>query len=79
MARLRENYYDQNAVVHGFLRTADGAIQKFDVPGASKGSGQGTFSESVNPRGEITGFYYDASKPVIHTRGFNRSATGFDH
>jgi hypothetical protein len=69
-------YYDQNEVVHGFLRTADGAIKTFDVPGASKGNGQGTFSESVNPRGEITGFFYDAGKPVVYTRGFIRSANG---
>ena len=69
-------YYDQNEVVHGFVRTADGSIKTFDVPGASKGNGQGTFSESVNPRGEITGFFYDASKSVVYTRGFNRSANG---
>lgn len=29
-------YYDQYSAVHGFLRTADGSIKTFDVPGASK-------------------------------------------
>ena len=69
-------YYDQRAAVHGFLRTADGAINKFDVHGARRRQGQGTFSECVNSRGETTGFYYVASGRAVHTRGFERDAGG---
>jgi hypothetical protein len=33
----------------------------FDVPDAGKGFFQGTFLTAINPAGEITGYYYDAS------------------
>ena len=48
----------------------------FDVPGASKANGQGTFSESVNASGQIAGFYYYTSKAAVYTRGFTRDAKG---
>ena len=50
-------------------------ITVFDAPGAGKaaGSGQGTFPDSINRAGTITGHYIDA-RNVIH--GFLRSPTG---
>jgi predicted membrane protein len=37
---------------HGFLRTSDGAITTFDVPGASQ-----TFGFNINPAGTVAGYY----------------------
>jgi hypothetical protein len=54
---------------HGYLRTRDGSLIKFNVPG---GVG-GTFPTSINPRGEITGYYLDASSG---SRGFVRARDG---
>jgi hypothetical protein len=52
------------------LRAADGKITSFDVPGAGPA---GTIPTSINARGEITGFYYDAGF-LVH--GFVRAADG---
>jgi hypothetical protein len=41
-------------VAHGFLRTRDGTITTFDVPGTKL---QYTIPNSINPSGEITGSY----------------------
>ena len=54
------NYIDSSNVNHGFLRMPDGTITKFDVPGAGKGSGQGTIPYGINPEGAITGWYIDS-------------------
>ena len=45
-------------------------IITFDAPGAGTLPGQGTIASSINPAGEITGWYDDASD-VVH--GFLRS------
>lgn len=68
-------YYDANAVSHGFLRDSNGKFTTFDVPGAGTGPVQGTGlnTVSVNPAGEITGTYVDASN-TLH--GFLRAAGG---
>jgi hypothetical protein len=66
-------YMDANNVVHGFVRSANGAITTYDVPAAGTGPGQGTYGESINPTGEITGEYSDASS-VWH--GFIRFRDG---
>jgi hypothetical protein len=60
-------------VFHGFLRTPDGAITTFDVPGAGIGPGQGTRAGNINPPGAIAGRYIDASD-VSH--GFLRVPDG---
>ncbi len=67
--------WDTNAagLTHGSLRAADGAFILFDAPGAGTGSGQGTFPESINAEGAITGQYVDASG-VNH--GFLRGQCG---
>jgi hypothetical protein len=49
----------------------DGTITKFDAPGAAKRfAGYGTTPQSINARGEITGWYSDA-RGVYH--GFLRT------
>ena len=50
-------YMDANNVNHGFVRSADGHITKFDVPGAGTGAGQGTVALGMNDAGAITGRY----------------------
>jgi hypothetical protein len=68
-------YLDANNVFHGFVRTSNGAITTFDVPGAGTGTGsfQGTFPEGINPEGAVTGASQDASN-VLH--GFVRAPNG---
>ena len=56
------HYGDANGLYHGFVRSPDGKFTTFDVPGAGTGAGSGfgTFSESINDAGAITGHYVDA-------------------
>jgi hypothetical protein len=73
MGAITGHYVDPNNVNHGFLRSAVGdKLITFDSPGASKaaGSGQGTFSDSINKAGAVTGRYIDANN-VNH--GFLRT------
>lgn len=60
-------YADANNVFHGFLRTPDGEIMTFDAPGAdtTAQAGHGTFPNSINDHGVITGNYLDANG-VVH-------------
>jgi hypothetical protein len=64
-------WVDSNVVFHGFVRYPNGAIFKFDAPGAGAvpGSSQGTIPQGMNFWGEIVGFLQD-SKYVYH--GFIR-------
>jgi len=66
-------YIDSNDVQHGFVRTPDGRITKFDAPdaGTATGSYEGTVPLAINAAGEITGAYFD-SNYVLH--GFVRLA-----
>src|SRR4030095_6451551 len=66
-------YVDGSDVFHGFLRTPDGQITTFDVPGAGTGPGQGTRAANINPSEAIAGRYIDASD-VSH--GFLRAPDG---
>lgn len=70
-------YYDaknaQGSGVYGFLRHKDGKITTFDAPSAAAANFEGTFALSINPSGEITGYYYDANN-VVH--GFVRDING---
>jgi hypothetical protein len=60
-------YFDINGVRHGFLRTPDGKVGSFDVPGAASVTPQapwywmGTLPVSINDEGAITGYYVDAN------------------
>jgi len=58
---------------HGFVRARDGTITTFDPPGAGTGFDQGTYPITNNPKGAITGFYYDGGR-VAH--GFVRARDG---
>jgi hypothetical protein len=58
------SYSDANGLPHGFLRARDGTFTTFDAPGAVNSAGcgyPGTTPSSINPSGEITGFYSDAT------------------
>ena len=51
-------YVDTSDIFHGFVRSRDGEITTFDVPGAGTGAGQGTFvtfGDGINPAGAIAG------------------------
>jgi hypothetical protein len=66
---------DSDSVYHGFVRTPHGDITNFDVKGAgtSPGQSQGTFFETLNIWGAITGQYVDGNN-VNH--GFVRTPDG---
>src|SRR5439155_608944 len=66
-------YSDASGVFHGFLRTPDGVITTFNIPGAGTGPGQGTFAGNIIPGDAIAGRYVDASD-VAH--GFLRAPDG---
>jgi hypothetical protein len=71
-------YSDANSVNHGFLRSTDGNLTKFDAPGAGTSSGQGTGCPSdcpvsINDLGAITGSYWDAN---FVSHGYLRSPEG---
>ena len=68
---VTQSYLDNKYTYHGFLRTRDGEIIKFDAPNAGTGAWQGTQPASINPEGTITGYYTDANN-VVH--GFVRRA-----
>ena len=61
--------------VHGFVRRPNGKYSVIDVPGAGPDgySGQGTFPQSINGLGEVSGTYADVNS-VYH--GFVRTASG---
>jgi len=61
-------------VAHSCLPAADGTFTMFDVPGAGKGNGQGTFAGSLSPSGGvIAGWYVDATGM---SHGFVRAGNG---
>jgi hypothetical protein len=66
------HYADVHNVIHGFVRSPSGQFTTFEAPGASSvaASGYGTFPESINDAGAITGRYADANG-LYH--GFLRS------
>ncbi len=66
---------DEDVVFHGYVRTPDRKITTFDIPGAgtTPGQTQGTFVETINVWGAITGQYVD-NGGVNH--GFVRAPDG---
>jgi len=56
-------YADANNVMHGFLRTRQGRVITFDVPGAGTATDrhEGTLGLAINAAGEITGAYFDSN------------------
>jgi hypothetical protein len=69
------NYNDVNGTEHGFVRAPLGAITTFDAPDAdiTPGDFAGTIPLSINPAGEVTGYYFDTQ---FNTHGFVRDANG---
>ncbi len=71
-------YQDANYVFHGFLRTANGHITRFDAPNAGTAAYQGTVPITINNHGTEAGYYYDANSAM---HGFVRehgTITSFD-
>jgi len=66
-------YADQNSVLHGFVRAADGTMTTFDAPNSAQVFGWGTNPCAINARGAIAGWYTDNTGK---TRGFVRGANG---
>jgi len=68
-------YVTGDNVTHGYVRSPDGRITTFDVPGAGTDGSQyqGTVPEAINDTGIITGEYID-SNDVQH--GFVRASDG---
>jgi hypothetical protein len=64
---------DTVGVVHGFVRRKDGTFITFDAPGAARSGNLGTFSESVNNAGDVTGYYYVGADAVLRGFVFMRS------
>jgi hypothetical protein len=56
-------YVDANNVVHGFLRSPEGAVSTFEAPGAdtTPNDFNGTFPVSINDQGMIAGYYIDVN------------------
>lgn len=63
---------DANGAGHGFLRTSDGTLTTFEVPGGGTGNAQGTWpfgvmgfgfpgGAPINNAGAVTGYYVDAT------------------
>lgn len=69
------DYVTEDNVSHGYIRTPDGHITKFDVPDAGTDGSQyqGTYAEAINDRGAVAGEYID-SYDVQH--GFVRAPDG---
>ena len=68
-------YQSADTVLHGFLRNPRGEFITFQAPGAdtTAGSYNGTYPNSINDLGAITGNYWDANG---FSHGFLRSPDG---
>ena len=68
-------YNDSNVVSHCFIRTADGKITTFDVPGAdiNPADAAGSIIYAINAFGSTAGIYVDSS---FVSHGFLRSPDG---
>jgi hypothetical protein len=72
-------YTDASSVNHGYVRAPDGAITKFDVPGAGTVPGQGTYVGGINPEGMVMSTYLDPSNTFHgYVRAPNGAITTFD-
>src|SRR5271165_1206929 len=61
-------YHDLNGLTHPFVRTRDGTITTFDVPGSV-----GAYVDAIGPDGAITGAYFQP-RDVYH--GYVRTPDG---
>ena len=60
-------------MLHGFVRTAEGAVTAYDLPNVGTGTDEDTGAAGINNAGTITGFYIDSSGVPI---AFVCTATG---
>lgn len=69
------SYQSADTVLHGFIRSQGGKFTTFEAPGAdtTPGSYNGTYPNSINDLGVITGVYWDVNG-VSH--GFLRTPNG---
>jgi N-acetylneuraminic acid mutarotase len=58
-------YTNGDAVIHSYLRAANGTLTTFDAPNAGTGAQQGTGGLAINASGTIVGGYIDTNS-VIH-------------
>src|SRR5947209_2223191 len=65
-------YIDARNLIHGFLRSSEGAITTFDAPDV--GAFLGTFALSINATGAIAGYYFGGATLGYH--GFLRAPDG---
>jgi hypothetical protein len=49
-------YLGSDGAYHGFVRKRDGTFTTFDAPNS-----HGTFPQSINLVGQITGYYFDGN------------------
>jgi hypothetical protein len=70
LGAITGNYSDANGFSHGFLRSPDGNITTFDVPGVG---GYGTTPRAINLEGAVVGVYTDSNYTF---RAFLRSPDG---
>jgi hypothetical protein len=54
-------YSDADGVLHGFLRTATGAISTIDMTGAGTGTAQGTVAMASLNAATVAGIYWDSN------------------
>lgn len=66
-------YYDASFNEHGFLRSADGTINEFDVSGS-----QSTTAYSINPNRSVAGTYVDTNGHHYFERTRNGTLIPFD-
>jgi len=67
--QIAGGYIDAGDGAHGFLRTRDGTIVTFDVPGSVR-----TYVFGINPVGQIVGTYIVGTYNAAH--GFVRNPDG---
>jgi hypothetical protein len=68
-------YFDAFGVGHGFIRSKEGSITTFDVPGDVFG----TYPSAINPSGATTGLYIDgAGTTHFFVRAAGGAVTSFD-
>jgi hypothetical protein len=71
-------YTDANGAARGFLRSPNGKISTFEVPGGGDGRYQGTYAYAINDLGAITGYSCGAAGCPGFVRDCDGKLTTFD-
>jgi hypothetical protein len=72
-------YQGSDEVLHGFLREPNGSYVQIDVPEAGTVAFQGTWPTSINDKGDVAGFYFDATGAHGFVRSRNGMVTKFNN